>query len=156
MKYWVHCVDVVLERPPVSSSIVFVIFPFGPSYLVNIYMTIPKGWCIMMVHQQLPLSHQVGCFCLSETSSGSDAFALQARADHDGEHWILNGEKMWITNAEHSGLFVVHANVDFTKVINCITCLSYLSFPKVVFLSLKFVHTVYYFFRSTEGSLPSW
>ena len=58
----------------------------------------------------------MGAFCLSETGSGSDAFALKCSAKRDGDDWILNGEKMWITNAEHAGLFIVHANCDFSQV----------------------------------------
>ena len=58
----------------------------------------------------------MGSFCLSEANSGSDAFALECSAKQDGNDWILNGEKMWITNAEHAGVFIIHANYDFTKV----------------------------------------
>ena len=58
----------------------------------------------------------MGAFCLSEASSGSDAFAMKCSAKEDGDHWILNGEKLWITNAEHAGVFIVHANCDFSKV----------------------------------------
>ena len=58
----------------------------------------------------------MGCFCLSEPSCGSDAFALKASAKKEGEFYILNGEKSWITNAEHAGLFLVMANADFSKV----------------------------------------
>ena len=59
---------------------------------------------------------QVGSYCLSEPSCGSDAFALKASAKRDGDHWVLNGEKAWITNAEHAGFFIVMANIDFDKV----------------------------------------
>lgn len=59
---------------------------------------------------------QVGCFCLSEPSCGSDAFALKASAKKEGEFYILKGEKSWITNAEHAGLFLIMANTDFSKV----------------------------------------
>lgn len=58
----------------------------------------------------------MGAFCLSEASSGSDAFAMKCSAKEDGDHWILNGEKLWISNAEHAGVFIVHANCDFSKV----------------------------------------
>ena len=59
---------------------------------------------------------QVGSYCLSESSCGADAFALKTSGKRDGDHWILNGEKMWISNAEHAGVFIVMANVDFSKV----------------------------------------
>ena len=61
---------------------------------------------------------QVGSYCLSESSCGADAFALKTSAKKDGEYWILNGEKQWITNAEHAGVFIVMANIDFDKVIH--------------------------------------
>ncbi|XP_070540178.1 short/branched chain specific acyl-CoA dehydrogenase, mitochondrial-like [Ptychodera flava] len=60
-------------------------------------------------------SEYVGSFCLSEAGSGSDAFALKMSAKKDGDHYILNGTKLWISNSEHSGLFVVFANTDFSE-----------------------------------------
>jgi len=65
----------------------------------------------------------VGCFCLSEAGSGSDAFALQTRAESDGaSHFILNGSKMWITNAKEADIFLVFANVAPEKGYKGITC----------------------------------
>ena len=60
-------------------------------------------------------SEWVGSYCLSEPSSGSDAFALRTSAEKRGDKWILNGRKMWITNAKESSLFLVIANTDFSK-----------------------------------------
>jgi butyryl-CoA dehydrogenase/short/branched chain acyl-CoA dehydrogenase len=54
----------------------------------------------------------VGAYALSEASAGSDAFALAARARPDGDHFVLNGRKLWITNAKEAGLFIVFATVD--------------------------------------------
>jgi alkylation response protein AidB-like acyl-CoA dehydrogenase len=54
----------------------------------------------------------VGSYALSEASSGSDAFALKARAERRGDRFILDGQKLWITNAAESSLFIVFANVD--------------------------------------------
>jgi alkylation response protein AidB-like acyl-CoA dehydrogenase len=53
----------------------------------------------------------VGSYALSEAGSGSDAFALAARATDRGDHFVLDGQKLWITNANESGLFIVLANV---------------------------------------------
>eukprot|EP00800_Vazella_pourtalesii_P018832 TRINITY_DN6180_c1_g1_i1.p1 TRINITY_DN6180_c1_g1~~TRINITY_DN6180_c1_g1_i1.p1 ORF type:complete len:292 (+),score=60.20 TRINITY_DN6180_c1_g1_i1:70-945(+) len=64
----------------------------------------------------------VGSFCLSEAECGSDAFALKTRAEKKGDMYTLNGSKAWITNAEHAGLFLVMANVDFSKKYKGITC----------------------------------
>ncbi|MDI1436084.1 acyl-CoA dehydrogenase [Polyangium sorediatum] len=57
----------------------------------------------------------VGSYALSEAGSGSDAFALQARATQKDGRWVLNGRKLWITNANESSLFLVLANVDPSK-----------------------------------------
>lgn len=64
----------------------------------------------------------VGCFCLSEAGAGSDAFALQSRAEKKGDYYILNGTKMWITNSYESDIFLVFANVDPSKGYKGITC----------------------------------
>ncbi len=54
----------------------------------------------------------VGAYALSEGGSGSDAFALAARAEEKEDHFVLNGRKLWITNAAESGLFIVFANAN--------------------------------------------
>src|SRR5262245_38424488 len=54
----------------------------------------------------------VGAYALSEAGSGSDAFALACRAVESGDQYILNGRKLWITNALEAGLFIVFANVN--------------------------------------------
>jgi butyryl-CoA dehydrogenase/short/branched chain acyl-CoA dehydrogenase len=51
-------------------------------------------------------------YALSEASSGSDAFALATTARADGDHYILNGRKLWISNAAEAGLFIVFTTVD--------------------------------------------
>ena len=53
----------------------------------------------------------VGAYALSEAGSGSDAFALACRATDKGDQFLLNGRKLWITNAVEAGLFIVFANV---------------------------------------------
>ena len=51
----------------------------------------------------------LGCFGLTEPSSGSDASDMQTVAEKDGDHWILNGSKNWITNGPHADQIVVFA-----------------------------------------------
>lgn len=58
---------------------------------------------------------RVGAYALSEASSGSDAFALKTRADDKGDHYVLNGNKLWITNAAEADIFIVFANTDPEK-----------------------------------------
>jgi alkylation response protein AidB-like acyl-CoA dehydrogenase len=54
----------------------------------------------------------VGAYALSEPQSGSDAFALRTSAREDGDAFVLNGSKLWITNAREAGVFIVMATVD--------------------------------------------
>ena len=52
-----------------------------------------------------------GCFSLSEHDSGSDAGALRCRAERDGDEWVINGTKMWVTNGEKAGVVALLARV---------------------------------------------
>src|SRR5581483_5866251 len=58
------------------------------------------------------VSDTVGAYGLSEAASGSDAFALQTRAELRGNEYVLNGRKLWITNGKEAGLFVLFATID--------------------------------------------
>lgn len=62
----------------------------------------------------LPLlsNEKVGSYALSEASSGSDAFGLKCKARKDGDHYVLNGTKLWITNANEADIFLVFANLN--------------------------------------------
>lgn len=51
-------------------------------------------------------------FCLTETGAGSDPAAMRTRADRDGDEWVLNGSKVYISSAEYAGCFVVWAVTD--------------------------------------------
>ena len=55
-----------------------------------------------------------GCYCLTEPSSGSDANSAKSKAilSEDGSHYVLNGQKMWITNAGFADIFIVFAKID--------------------------------------------
>ncbi|HUP63835.1 MAG TPA: acyl-CoA dehydrogenase [Thermoanaerobaculia bacterium] len=57
-------------------------------------------------------SEVVGAYALSEAGSGSDAFALATRARQDGSDWVLDGRKLWITNAAEAGIFIIFANAN--------------------------------------------
>ena len=54
----------------------------------------------------------VGAYALSEAGSGSDAFALTTRAREDGDSYVINGRKLWITNGNEANLFIVFATVN--------------------------------------------
>lgn len=57
-------------------------------------------------------SKEVGSYCLTEANSGSDAFAMKARAFDEGDHWRLEGKKIFITNAKEASVFVAFANIN--------------------------------------------
>lgn len=57
-------------------------------------------------------TEKVGAYCLSEAGSGSDAFALKTTAKEADDHYVLNGSKLWITNANEADIFLVFANVN--------------------------------------------
>src|SRR5216117_1869116 len=68
-------------------------------------------------YKYLPLlckAEKISAYALSEAGSGSDALAAKANAvrSSDGTHWVMNGEKMWITNAAFADMFVTFAQVD--------------------------------------------
>jgi len=56
--------------------------------------------------------YNLASFCLTEPSGGSDAGGLKTRARRDGDHYVLDGEKCFITNAPHAALYTVFATVD--------------------------------------------
>ena len=64
----------------------------------------------------------LGAYALSEAGSGSDAFALSTRAVEDGGSYVLNGRKLWISNAAEAGLFLIFANVNPAAGYKGITC----------------------------------
>jgi alkylation response protein AidB-like acyl-CoA dehydrogenase len=57
-------------------------------------------------------SDTVGAYALSEAASGSDAFAMQTRAELKGSEYVLNGRKLWITNSKEAGIFILFATID--------------------------------------------
>ena len=57
-------------------------------------------------------AESVGAYALSEPGSGSDAFAMQTRAVENGDHYVLNGRKLWITNGIEAEIFVLFANAN--------------------------------------------
>ncbi len=54
----------------------------------------------------------LGAYCLTEPNSGSDAAALQTRAEKRGDTWVINGTKIWVTSGSLAGVFIVYARTD--------------------------------------------
>ncbi|MCP3992042.1 MAG: acyl-CoA dehydrogenase [Actinomycetia bacterium] len=63
---------------------------------------------------QMATAERRGCFSLSEHDSGSDAGALRCKAARDGDEWVINGTKMWVTNGERAGLVALLARAGET------------------------------------------
>jgi alkylation response protein AidB-like acyl-CoA dehydrogenase len=57
-------------------------------------------------------TEKVGAYALSEAGSGSDAFAMQTRAVEKGDHYLINGQKLWITNGNEAEIFILFANAN--------------------------------------------
>src|SRR6266550_3993334 len=66
-----------------------------------------KSKCLSMLARDT-----VGAYAFSEAGSGSDAFGLATKAEEKSDHWVLNGQKLWITNAAEAGVFVLFANAN--------------------------------------------
>jgi alkylation response protein AidB-like acyl-CoA dehydrogenase len=66
---------------------------------------------------RLAKAELVAAYCLTEAQAGSDALAVRTRADlsSDGKHYILNGQKMWITNGAEADLYTIFAKIDGDK-----------------------------------------
>lgn len=63
----------------------------------------------------------IGALAMSETQAGSDVMGMQMRAEKNGDHYVLNGTKMWITNGPDADVLVVYAKTDKTSKSNGIT-----------------------------------
>jgi butyryl-CoA dehydrogenase len=63
----------------------------------------------------LTCGEMLGCFCLTEPQAGSDASAIRTRARRDGNHWVLDGTKQFITSGQHADLAIVFAITDPAK-----------------------------------------
>ena len=61
---------------------------------------------------KLATGEWLGCFCLTEPQAGSDASSLECRAERDGDEWVLNGTKQFITTGKHAQIALVFAVTD--------------------------------------------
>lgn len=92
------------------------------SVLVDVQNTLVTNALLRFASEELQQKYMpklatewVGAYALSESSSGSDAFALKLRAEDKGDKYILNGNKLWITNGNEADVFIVFANLDPSK-----------------------------------------
>lgn len=91
-----------LSQPTIAS------FVDGPSHmLVSVTDSVRKEHL-----PQISRGEKTVCFALSEANAGSDVWALQTKAKRDGDDWIINGSKQWITNSPYCEYAVVFAITD--------------------------------------------
>ena len=110
-----------LAMDKVSSAIIAdrmsVLASFSVAFSAHVGIgTLPIVWYGTAEQKQkylprLASGEWIAAYALSEASSGSDAMNIRARAVRDGDHYVLNGEKMWITNAGFADLFTVFAKI---------------------------------------------
>jgi len=110
MGYLAHCV--AMEEISRASASVGLSYGAHSNLCVN---QIRKNASEEQKHKYLPklcTGEQVGALAMSEANSGSDVVSMGLRADRDGDEFVLNGNKMWITNGPEASVFVVYAKTD--------------------------------------------
>jgi isovaleryl-CoA dehydrogenase len=119
MGYLAHCVAVE-EISRASASV-------GLSYAAHSNLCVNQlrknGSEEQKLHYlpKLCSGEHVGALAMSEASSGSDVVSMGLRADRDGDHFVLNGHKMWITNGPEADVFVIYAKTDVSAASRGIT-----------------------------------
>jgi len=110
MGYLAHCV--AMEEISRASASVGLSFAAHSNLCVN---QIRKNGSEEQKQRYLPRlcsGEHIGALAMSEPNAGSDVVSMGLRADRDGDHYLLNGSKMWITNGPDASVFVVYAKTD--------------------------------------------
>ncbi|MDH3942375.1 MAG: acyl-CoA dehydrogenase family protein, partial [Xanthomonadales bacterium] len=110
MGYLAHCIAV--EEISRASASVGLSYAAHSNLCVN---QIRKNASEEQKQKYLPglcTGEQVGALAMSEPNAGSDVVSMGLRADRDGDHFVLNGSKMWITNGPEADVCVVYAKTD--------------------------------------------
>ncbi len=108
--YLAHCV--AMEEISRASASVGLSYGAHSNLCLN---QIRKNGTEDQKHKYLPelcSGEQVGALAMSEPNSGSDVVSMGMRADRQGDHYVLNGRKMWITNGPQASTFVIYAKTD--------------------------------------------
>ncbi len=108
--YLAHCV--AMEEISRASASVGLSYGAHSNLCLN---QIRKNGTEEQKHKYLPelcSGEQVGALAMSEPNSGSDVVSMGMRADRQGDHYVLNGRKMWITNGPQASTFVIYAKTD--------------------------------------------
>jgi isovaleryl-CoA dehydrogenase len=108
--YLAHCV--AMEEISRASASVGLSYGAHSNLCVN---QIRKNGSEAQKRKYLPKlcsGEHVGALAMSEPNAGSDVVAMGMRADHDGDEYVLNGSKMWITNGPEASVYVIYAKTD--------------------------------------------
>jgi isovaleryl-CoA dehydrogenase len=108
--YLAHCV--AMEEISRASASVGLSYGAHSNLCLN---QIRKNGTEEQKHKYLPKlcsGEHVGALAMSEPNSGSDVVSMSLRADRQGDHYVLNGRKMWITNGPQASIFVIYAKTD--------------------------------------------
>ncbi|KJK03131.1 acyl-CoA dehydrogenase [Pseudomonas sp. 21] len=98
-----HLIQTVILPSPFTNGLTPVLKHMQPAVLEEYLPAIASG-------------EDTLCFGLSEPDAGSDVLAMRTRAVRDGDHWVLNGTKQWITNAPYAAYAMIFAVTDEEKV----------------------------------------
>lgn len=110
--YLAHCVAV--EEISRASASVGLSYAAHSNLCVN---QLRKNGSEEQKHRYLPKlcsGEHVGALAMSEANSGSDVVSMGLRADREGDHFVLNGNKMWITNGPEANVYVIYAKTDMS------------------------------------------
>ena len=110
MGYLAHCV--AMEEISRASASVGLSYGAHSNLCVN---QISKNGSEAQKQKYLPKlcsGEHVGALAMSEPNAGSDVVSMKLRADKHGDHYVLNGNKMWITNGPDADTYVVYAKTD--------------------------------------------
>ncbi len=108
--YLAHCV--AMEEISRASASVGLSYGAHSNLCLN---QLRKNGTENQKHKYLPKlcsGEHVGALAMSETNAGSDVVGMGLRADRQGDHYVLNGTKMWITNGPEASTFVIYAKTD--------------------------------------------
>lgn len=115
-----------LDAAIIGESLAYGCMGINTSFMANDLALLPIA--IAGNHEQKekflkPFTEEfkVASFCLTEPNNGSDAGGIKTSIKDGGDHWIINGEKMWITNAGYADQFVVYGTIDPEKKHNGIS-----------------------------------
>jgi isovaleryl-CoA dehydrogenase len=113
MGYLAHCI--AMEEVSRASASVGLSYGAHSNLCVN---QLHKNGTEEQKHKYLPKlcsGEHIGALAMSEPNAGSDVVSMKLKAEKDGDHYVLNGSKMWITNGPDADTYIIYAKTDTTS-----------------------------------------